>query len=1782
MKKTNGSLIDSNNSSKHTDSNNSPKSSSILTPRTLRLLKLIEDGTADHARIAATQLSEFTANCSPLILWEILGRLQAFLESKEWNTRSNAGLAMEGVAKHLPVTDQEAFLSQDHRYYPNYSDEKNDHCGEGLTSLTIHDLEGNISKILKEGRLLNSYAESRYQNEEDDALEHLNQSCRGSEDFCKTRLEMQRRILTIRLGLSNILADCTVDHNQLGSQLIGKKDIESLTESSDDPRVSTKDSSSCNDRRPVKKQKRDHKNSKARVSIGTLLTMQIQQQTQQTISHRSAQALLAGELMFRIFDPNWHIRHGSLIGILALVRAWKTHQRKYKDVLFGVWPHDILARSLCCLALDRFGDYSGVSAEAVAGGMVAPVREMAGQVFAAVFIMTPQSLKQKVRNLLNELLRHDEWETRHGALLAIKYAAPLMMKAKESNENYREGNFMDFFADQIISRLEDRNDDVQGVASQILTYSLDYINTNKVHDIDFLHRICRSLWKSLVNMRVVSSSIHDVVKLFSGLIRRNATEVLKVISNGESFLFCLVQIFSRMSELLECELVSVKISILHVIEQLSHEVVKQMQPSTRSEVDKTKARICFCSVAKNVHSLCCATSSELEKEIDDNNNEISDLENLNHASLETWTILSEISNSVVCDSISIQNELIFDLSKRYFDFRSTQNMKRGLSMRARLDHAAILSRFLLLYMKAGVATSFESRKMQHDILEFFLLSCIDSPFIFHFEAACFFIQTHLSCIKDQKLLCETRIHLTKILEQCLTKLSNMLIVSSQLNKKSNFIRHEAKTLKMVTDSFDVGYTMICKEQSSGEDAAAAIVDLWGKAGLFPNDNSMSHVTIDFIRLTSHIAGTLIAGGTKFFPTKLTPIVRPLMTSIKHESGEYQKLACSHMETFLLALMNESSTSERYDGFRKTFHKVLTNLCQLVIQDKKPGCVSASIVIGLLVSKLQHGRTLQDILPVWNSLLPLRGSFMDDNYTEKINAMQFVKAICLSLHENQSMMSTIVDNFAPSLVNLACSEHLALSKSSCKIIQGLCSIDPSLVLDNILPLVILFLQDHKNDTKRRGACLLLSDVLDTTKGTTTLCPYVRALLPIVMSMMIDPVKVCAEIAAKTFSILVRLAPLVNESAELMGTQTSEEANLVIDHLINGKKLLPCEIHPEVTKALSEGNITLRNYQLEGISWLRFLQRVNLNGALCDSMGLGKTLQAIIGISLAHKDNVNSEIDAKSLVVCPSSIVGHWVNEIERYFSRNSIFRVLAFIGNSQQRKLLLERELETCNLVVTSYEVLRNEIQSLSRVEWMYCVLDEGHLLKNPKTATARASRQLRARHKLILTGTPIQNSVNEIWATFDFLMPNFLGSSSQFSKEFSRPIVKGQSLDAAAADIADGIEKLKLLHQQILPFILRREKEQVLKELPPKIITRIPCTMSAIQEDLYRQFCSNQQGRQLISMLNEIVNTQSQATQKNCSASKPNVLKSLLYLRLLCTHPWLVRTKVESRNAPTQSNLYDLEASGKLVALRELLRDAGIYVQNLTAADNDSSLLYCDGEEEQGSDVDDDQKVLEPDYQGSNNNDRQYLSNMNGSRCLIFAQFTHSLDIVEELLIKRHMPSVKYLRLDGKVPVSKRSDVVDRFNQDESFKVLLLTTKIGGLGLNLTGADTVIFLEHDWNPHSDLQAMDRAHRIGQKRTVNVYQLVTMNSIEEKTMLLQERKLAMSKAIVNTDNSSMYSMGTDRLLDIFQFRTDSSTTSTKKGRPNSELDDALDVLVDRYQEEYQSLSLPEFLAGFENK
>jgi TATA-binding protein-associated factor len=433
-------------------------------------------------------------------------------------------------------------------------------------------------------------------------------------------------------------------------------------------------------------------------------------------------------------------------------------------------------------------------------------------------------------------------------------------------------------------------------------------------------------------------------------------------------------------------------------------------------------------------------------------------------------------------------------------------------------------------------------------------------------------------------------------------------------------------------------------------------------------------------------------------------------------------------------------------------------------------------------------------------------------------------------------------------------------------------------------------------------------------------------------------------------------------------------------------------------------------------------------------------------------------------------------------------------------------------------------------------------------------------YSLFWPGTPVQNHVNEVWATFDFLMPNFLGTEASFLKEFARPITRSQAPDASAPDIDDGLDSLKILHQQVLPFILRREKMQVMNELPPKTITDIPCQLSKEQILLYEDILK---ASGIQDALEQVENALLEEGVSNGAVPKigSDILKSLLQLRLICTHPLL---HMASHKSDSVRSFSRLDCSGKLVALNDLLRHSGIAESEMYAADNDDSGFMLPDENFDGDyDIMDDHETAQC---GDN---AQRIA----SKCLIFAQFTQSLDIVEEYLFEPHIPSLQYLRLDGKVPPDTRHSIVEQFNTDDNIKVLLLTTKVGGLGLNLTGADKVIFLEPDWNPFIDLQAQDRAHRIGQTKAVNIYRLITSNTIEEKMMRIQQRKKAVSDAVVNSENSTMYSMGTEKLLDIFTFR---GTTSTSD--KNGDEDNLLSYLDEGTNEYASSLSVDAFLGA----
>jgi TATA-binding protein-associated factor len=276
-------------------------------------------------------------------------------------------------------------------------------------------------------------------------------------------------------------------------------------------------------------------------------------------------------------------------------------------------------------------------------------------------------------------------------------------------------------------------------------------------------------------------------------------------------------------------------------------------------------------------------------------------------------------------------------------------------------------------------------------------------------------------------------------------------------------------------------------------------------------------------------------------------------------------------------------------------------------------------------------------------------------------------------------------------------------------------------------------------------------------------------------------------------------------------------------------------------------------------------------------------------------------------------------------------------------------------------------------------------------------------------------------------MPNFLGSSTSFVRDFAGPIQKGQMTDASVESISESISRLKLLHQKVLPFILRREKEQVLPELPPKTITTIKVVMTTLQAKCYNAYCSKPENRDLLADFDRVLGSNDDDV-KNRHMLSTACLKCLLLLRLVCTHPALLHKHVAQ-------NCWDYRCSGKILALAQLLQEAGIYEDKIEAADNDVSLLYCD-------------RVDEEQYDLTSRSDADY-SIGKSSKCIIFAQFTKSLDIVEALLFKKLMPLVRYVRLDGRTPPSNRMDIVNTFNRDSNVKVMLSTTRAGGLGTNV-------------------------------------------------------------------------------------------------------------------------------------
>lgn len=590
------------------------------------------------------------------------------------------------------------------------------------------------------------------------------------------------------------------------------------------------------------------------------------------------------------------------------------------------------------------------------------------------------------------------------------------------------------------------------------------------------------------------------------------------------------------------------------------------------------------------------------------------------------------------------------------------------------------------------------------------------------------------------------------------------------------------------------------------------------------------------------------------------------------------------------------------------------------------------------------------------------------------------------------------------------------------------------------------------------------------------PYIPGFVFFAMKFMNSASRAVREIAAAAFSHLVPLVSLFDPNILPQGLckEAVIKNNLAYQFMIQLKNGTAIEVCNMSLFGLKRA--ILRPYQQEGINWLVFLAKHGLNGILADDMGLGKTLQALSAVAATVKTSGTCH---PSIIICPATLVKHWIYEAGHFFPAD-----LHPISYEEFNACSMKRN-GIVPLLVISYSKFYSNATNIIKRQWHYCILDEGHVIRNPKSKISLKLREnIQAAHRIILTGTPIQNNVQDLWCLFDFLMPGFLYSHEEFRNKFEKQISKSPKELKFTTDGSGGSKAMQKLHERILPFILRRTKAQVLKELPDKLIQDIVCEMSPIQSSLYNILLENDED------------------DKTSSFSK------LMLFRKLCVHPVLVcpnNAIPSTYGLATPPDFRDKQHSGKMLALHELLLNLGL------SDDNKPTLIP---------------EICSP------------------HRCLIFAQLKSTLSLVEEFITK-DLPSISYLRLDGTVPASKRHPISQKFNSDPSIDVLLLTTSVGGLGLNLTGADIVIFLEHSWNPYEDLQAMDRAHRVGQTRKVQVFRLVSANGIDESIVNVQAFKTNVANAVVSEVTDPTKQLPTDQVLNLIQQSASSNEKSIQE-------------------------------------
>ncbi|BFI43349.1 protein Mpsnf1.24 [Marchantia polymorpha subsp. ruderalis] len=491
------------------------------------------------------------------------------------------------------------------------------------------------------------------------------------------------------------------------------------------------------------------------------------------------------------------------------------------------------------------------------------------------------------------------------------------------------------------------------------------------------------------------------------------------------------------------------------------------------------------------------------------------------------------------------------------------------------------------------------------------------------------------------------------------------------------------------------------------------------------------------------------------------------------------------------------------------------------------------------------------------------------------------------------------------------------------------------------------------------------------------------------------------------------------------------------LMEGQRQYNSAVHSIEEKVTEQPSMleggTLRSYQIEGLQWMLSLYNNNLNGILADEMGLGKTIQTIALLAYLME---NKNLNGPHLIIAPKAVLPNWKHEFATWAP--SIVAVL-YDGRIEDRKAMREEygDEGKFNVLVTHYDLIMRDKAFLKKIHWHYMIVDEGHRLKNHDCMLSRTLvTGYHIRRRLLLTGTPIQNSLSELWSLLNFLLPAIFNSSQNFEEWFNAPFA-----DRSEVSLSDEEQLLVIrrLHQVIRPFLLRRKKAEVEKYLPGKTQVILKCDLSSWQRLYYQQIIDS--GRVGLD---------------SGSGKSRGLQNTAMQLRKCCNHPFLF---LEGGDYTSRLGNLIVRSSGKFELLDRLLP-----------------------------------KLRE-----------------GGHRVLLFSQMTRLMDILEDYL---DWHGYKYLRLDGTTKTEERGVLLQKFNAPDSpYFMFLLSTRAGGLGLNLQTADTVIIFDSDWNPQMDQQAEDRAHRIGQKKEVRVFVLVSVGSIEEEILERAKSKMGIDAKVI---------------------------------------------------------------------